>query len=121
MTRCRPPPCWWEPSSPPRWCWPRRSPAEPMHFPRLPDWLIYAVIVACLLVVAIGRQERADAPPAPPPAPEPEGAALGPAPPFDPSVVVEVADKTEPGAGTAFSIAASGVWVTARHVVEGCR
>jgi S1-C subfamily serine protease len=36
-------------------------------------------------------------------------------------VVVEVANKTEPGAGTAFSIAQSGVWVTARHVVEGCR
>ena len=92
-----------------------------MHFPRLPDWLIYAVIVAVILVAAVGRQERADAPPAPPPTPEPEGAALAPASPFDPSVVVEVADKTEAGAGTAFSIGQSGVWVTARHVVEGCR
>jgi S1-C subfamily serine protease len=92
-----------------------------MHFPRLPDWLIYAVVVVCLLVVALGRQERADAPPAPPPAPEPEGAVVGPSSPFDPSVVVEVENKTEPGAGTAFSIAQSGVWVTARHVVEGCR
>jgi len=92
-----------------------------MHFPRLPDWLIYAVIVVGILFAAIGRQERADAPPAPPPAPEPEGAALGPASPFDPSVVVEVENKSEPGAGTAFSIAQSGVWVTARHVVEGCR
>jgi len=34
--------------------------------------------------------------------------------------VVEVADKTQAGAGTAFSVNASGVWVTARHVVEGC-
>jgi S1-C subfamily serine protease len=92
-----------------------------MHFPRLPDWLIYAVIVAGILFAAIGRQERVDAPPAPPPAPEPEGAALGPASPFDPSVVVEVENKAEPGAGTAFSIASTGVWVTARHVVEGCR
>jgi S1-C subfamily serine protease len=91
-----------------------------MHFPRLPDWLIYAAVVAALLFAAIGRQERADAPAAPPPPPAAEGAALGPASPFDPSVVVEVADKTEAGAGTAFSIASSGVWVTARHVVEGC-
>jgi serine protease Do len=92
-----------------------------MHFPRLPDWLIYAAVVVALLFAAIGRQERADAPAAPPPPPAAEGAALGPASPFDPAVVVEVADKTEAGAGTAFSVASSGVWVTARHVVEGCR
>jgi len=91
-----------------------------MHFPRLPDWLIYAAVVVALLIAAIGRQERTNAPAAPPPAPELEGAALGPASPFDPAVVVEVSDKTEPGAGTAFSIGESGVWVTARHVVDGC-
>src|SRR4051812_25783906 len=92
-----------------------------MHFPRLPDWLIYAAVVVALLIAAVGRQERADAPAAPPPPPAAEGAALGPASPFDPAVIVEVADKTEAGAGTAFSVSASGVWVTARHVVEGCR
>lgn len=92
-----------------------------MHFPRLPDWLIYAAVVVALLIAAIGRQERADAPPPPPPTVEVEGTALGPASPFDPAVVVEVAGKTQAGAGTAFSVAASGVWVTARHVVEGCR
>jgi len=91
-----------------------------MHFPRLPDWLIYAAAVVALLIAAVGRQERVDAPAAPPPAPELEGAALGPASPFDPAVVVEVADKTEPGAGTAFSVGDTGVWVTARHVVDGC-
>jgi S1-C subfamily serine protease len=51
---------------------------------------------------------------------EADGALLGPATPFDPSVVVEVGDKAEPASGTAFSIADSGVWVTARHVVDGC-
>jgi serine protease Do len=91
-----------------------------MHFPRLPDWLIYAAIVVALLIAAVSRRAHVDAPAAPPPAPAAEGAALGPASPFDPSVVVEVSGKTEPGAGTAFSIAASGTWVTARHVVEGC-
>lgn len=91
-----------------------------MHFPRLPDWLIYAAVVVALLIAAIGRQERIDAPAAPPPPPELEGAALGPASPFDPAVVVEVSDKVEPGAGTAFSVGDTGTWVTARHVVEGC-
>jgi len=91
-----------------------------MHFPRLPDWLIYAAVVVALLIAAVGRQAHLDAPAAPPPATLAEGAALGPASPFDPAVVVEVADKTQPGAGTAFSIDASGTWVTARHVVEGC-
>jgi serine protease Do len=91
-----------------------------MHFPRLPDWLIYAAIVMALLIAAVGRQERVDAPAAPPPPPAAEGAALGPASPFDPAVVVEVSSKTEAGAGTAFSVASTGVWVTARHVVDGC-
>jgi S1-C subfamily serine protease len=51
---------------------------------------------------------------------EAEGALLAPASPFDPSVAVEVADKAEPASGTAFSVADSGVWITARHVVDGC-
>ena len=91
-----------------------------MHFPRLPDWLIYAAVVVALLIAAVSRRAHVDAPAAPPPAPAAEGAALGPASPFDPAVVVEVSAKTQPGAGTAFSVAASGTWVTARHVVEGC-
>lgn len=91
-----------------------------MHFPKLPDWLVYLAVVVALLVVAIGRQERADAPPPPPPVPGEEGMPLGPASPFDPEVVVEVPRETEPGVGTAFSVADTGAWVTARHVVEGC-
>jgi S1-C subfamily serine protease len=69
----------------------------------------------------MSRRERADAPPAPPPVTAADSEALGPASPFDPSVVVEVADKAEPASGTAFSVDDSGVWVTARHVVDGCR
>jgi serine protease Do len=91
-----------------------------MHFPRLPDWLIYAAIVAALLIGAIARRERANAPEPPPPVPGEEGMPLGPASPFDPSVVVQVPDQTRPGAGTAFSVADNGIWITARHVVEGC-
>lgn len=92
-----------------------------MRFPRLPDWLIYAAIVVALLFAALGRGERMDAPPPPPQADEPLGDALGPASPFDAAVVVEVPDETGPAAGTAFSIASTGVWMTARHVVDGCK
>lgn len=91
-----------------------------MHFPRLPDWLIYGAVVTGLVIAAVGRQERADAPPAPPPGPEIEGQPLAAASPFDPSVAVAVSDQIEPGVGTAFSVDQSGVWFTARHVVDGC-
>jgi S1-C subfamily serine protease len=91
-----------------------------MHFPKLPDWLVYAAVVLALLIAAVGRQERADAPPPPPPVAGGEGLSLGPASPFDPQVVVDVPGKAEPGVGTAFSVSDSGVWVTARHVVDGC-
>ena len=92
-----------------------------MHFPKLPDWLIYGAVVAALLVVAVGRQERSDAPPPPPPVPGDVGLPLGPASPFDPSVVVQVPDHGQPGSGTAFSVDDGGSWLTARHVVDGCR
>lgn len=91
-----------------------------MHFPKLPDWLVYAAIVLALLIATVGRQEKADAPPPPPPVAGEEGLPLGAASPFDPEVVVDVPGQAEPGVGTAFSVADSGVWVTARHVVDGC-
>lgn len=91
-----------------------------MHFPRLPDWLVYLAVVLALLIAAVGRQEQADAPPPPPPVPGEETVPLDPSSPFDPAVVVDVPAEIQPGVGTAFSIADSGVWVTARHVVDGC-
>jgi serine protease Do len=92
-----------------------------VHFPKLPDWLVYAAAVSALLIVAVGRQERSDAPTPPPPVPGEEGVPLGPASPFDPSIVVQVPEKAEPGSGTAFSVGDDGVWLTARHVVDGCK
>lgn len=89
---------------------------------RLPDWLIYTVIAAMILVAALLRDEGADAPPAPEPLDEAEGALLGPITPFDEAVTVNAPDTPyQPSSGTAFAIAAAGRWVTARHVVEGCR
>lgn len=91
-----------------------------MTLPRLPDWLVYLAIVAALLIAAIGRRERANAPPPPPPMAGDDALPLGPSSPFDPAVVVDVPGKPKPGAGTAFSVADTGVWITARHVVDGC-
>ncbi len=92
-----------------------------LRFPHLPDWLIYAAIVAALVIAALGRRENADAPPAPPPLSSEEGKLLPSASTFAPQVVVKVsADSPGPMSGTAFSIAPRGVWLTARHVVAGC-
>ncbi|MBI2260208.1 MAG: trypsin-like peptidase domain-containing protein [Caulobacterales bacterium] len=89
---------------------------------RPPDWVIYTLVLAALIGLSLGQRENADAPPAPPPPDEMEGALLGPITPFDPAVTVNAPDiPFQPAAGTAFSIAGEGQWVTARHVVEGCR
>jgi len=89
---------------------------------RVPDWSVYAVVLAAIIGLSLSRRENADAPPAPTPPDEAEGALLGPVTPFDPAVTVEAPDGPfRPSAGTAFSIAADGRWITARHVVDGCR
>jgi S1-C subfamily serine protease len=97
-----------------------------MRLPRPPDWLIYSAVVAGLLFMAVDRRERVDAPAAPAgpshgPPPPAAGAPLAPASAFDPSVTVDVPERAGPSTGTAFSVASSGVWMTARHVVDGCR
>lgn len=92
-----------------------------LRFPRPPDWLIYLAIVFGLIVAAVLIKSPADAPPPPPPMPGAAAQVLAAASPFDPAVVVRTPSRPGEGAGTAFSIADSGVWLTARHVVEGCR
>jgi len=91
-----------------------------LHFPRLPDWLIYAAVVFALLVAALSRGERADAPPAPPPPGAGEGGLLAPSR-FDDSVTVGTPTPATASAGTAFSVDDSGIWLSAGHVLEGCR
>ena len=90
--------------------------------PRPADFLLYAGASALLLFASLAQRENADAPPAPPPPDAIEGALLGPVTPFDPGVTVISPDiPFQPASGTAFSIAGEGRWLTAKHVVEGCR
>lgn len=87
----------------------------------LPDWVIYAAVVGVLVVASLNRGERADAPQL---AEDDDigGELLGPVTPFDPTVVVDAPEgDVQPQMGTAFSVASDGRWITARHVVEGCR
>lgn len=91
-----------------------------MRFPHLPDWMIYAAVIGVILAASLSRGERADAP-HDTHDDEAEGPLLGPITPFDPSVTVAAPDDFRPVSGTAFSIAGDGRWITARHVVEGCR
>lgn len=88
----------------------------------LPDWLIYSSVVGVILIASLSRVEKADVPAGNEARPEEtETDLLGPVTPFDPTVVVEADSDARPQMGTAFSIADDGRWITARHVVEGCR
>lgn len=82
---------------------------------RIPDWLIYLVIVILIYANANQSTERLDAP-----LPPPELGPMLPAEsPRDTSVLVEL-DGPASGLGTAFAVSNTGQWLTARHVVDGC-
>jgi S1-C subfamily serine protease len=91
-----------------------------IHFPKLPDWAVYAAIVLAFFVGARSRNERADAPSAPPPPAAEETGALGGSPFGAAQPIKPPADPTPETLGTAFSVADTGVWLSARHVFEGC-
>lgn len=92
-----------------------------MHFPHLPDWLVYGAAVLALLVAASGRQGRIDAPPPPPPVTGEEALPLDPGLPFAQQQVARLPGRVRESVGTAFSVGDGGRWVTAAHVVQGCR
>ncbi len=87
-----------------------------MRWPRLPEWSVYGLVVVGLVLAALAPFGHRSARPA---QAEAVGFPLGPSTPFDPKVIVPT-DARGAGAGTAFSIDSRGVWLTARHVVEGC-
>lgn len=89
---------------------------------RTPDWAIYLAVLVGLVGVCLRLAENADAPSILPAVAQAQAARLGPVTPFDPEVMVDAPDRAfQPTSGTAFSIDGRGRWVTARHVVEGCR
>lgn len=55
------------------------------------------------------------------PGPGWRGEALPPPSAQDPVLVIRSSDEKRNSVGTAFSIGRDGVWMTARHVVDGCR
>jgi serine protease Do len=91
-----------------------------MPMPRPPHWLVYSGGVAIILALALGRQEHANAPEAPPPMPGEAQLPLAASSPFA-AKVAPLRPKVETVSGTAFSAAGSGVWLTARHVIDGCK
>ncbi len=82
---------------------------------RIPDWLIYLL----LLVIIIGNVMAKSRPEVVPMAPPELGPALPNARPSDPALIVEI-DVPKSGVGTAFAVDNEGTWLTARHVVDSC-
>jgi len=82
---------------------------------RIPDYLIYAIIVG--LIVIYSNIERSTSDAALPP--DQVGDLLPNDSPFDPNILIDI-DAPSSGIGTAFAINKTGTWLTARHVVDGC-
>ena len=87
-------------------------------------WDVIALV--CLVALAaLGKLQYggSGAPDQRRPAPiaiRPPAATAPPVSPHDPVISINLEDKQSPSVGTAFSVASSGVWITARHVADGC-
>lgn len=101
---------------------------------RIPDWLVYAVVLVALVGGIFGEfggepemgDPRRGSPGVeiieiePPPQPlPPDGPPLRDPDPLDEQVLVQVGEASN-SIGTAFALNESGLWLTARHVVDGC-
>ncbi len=86
----------------------------------IPDIVVYALVFGAVLVFLFRNAEGYDAPEAPPPsASDRMGAVLPPPTNVDSALLVEVPAATS-SSGSAFAISPDGLWLTARHVVDGC-
>jgi len=82
---------------------------------KIPDWLIYLVVLTVIIGNVKSRVSTHDAA-----VPPPElGPALPNVRPSDPRVLVTIGGPAS-GIGTAFAIDGQGHWFTARHVVDSC-
>lgn len=88
---------------------------------RLPDWFLYALVLAVFVwVVFLADNDQLDAPEPLPETLRGEGPSLPEPSVFDETVLVQVTAPQD-GVGSAFAIDRNGNWLTARHVVDGCR
>lgn len=85
------------------------------------DLLAYIATLGVFVVLVFSAGTRhADAPPPAPESVENAGAALAPPSRFDEQILIQAVSPRD-GVGTAFAINEDGYWLTARHVVDGCR
>ena len=94
------------------------------------DRLAFLLMLAMALWAFLGEDREGEAPPPapraglPPPQAAPSPGVLAPLPPPSPRDPVFEVVSDGPGGGTstgtAFSVNAQGLWLTARHVVQGC-
>lgn len=87
---------------------------------KIPDWIVlFGVLGVVLWALFSGARDKADAPEPPPEVMSNIGEYLPQPNAYDEEVLVQVGVAAD-GIGTAFAIDQSGLWMTARHVVDGC-
>ena len=87
---------------------------------RIPDWIVFSLILGVVLWALFSGDRDANAPEAPPIMEEEAFGPLLPGPGMlDDEVLVQVGEAAD-GIGTAFALDRRGIWITARHVVDGC-
>ena len=95
----------------------RRSGYSTRKRRNFPDWIIYSLVLGLFLWTAYSTDRDVYVPQA---AELPDlGPMLPSESPRDERVLVDVA-PVQSGVGTAFAINDDGLWLTARHVVDGC-
>lgn len=87
---------------------------------RIPDWMVYTVVLVGVVYALLSSSKVVNAPLAPPPPNENIGVVLPEPSMFDQEILVEMDVDMGASTGTAFAVGPKGNWITARHVVEGC-
>ena len=86
---------------------------------RIPDWIVLLLVLSVVLWALFSGGKEADAPEAPPDIFSEVGPLLPDPDQYDEQVLVQVGEISD-GIGTAFALDTDGVWMTARHAVDGC-